>query len=158
MADLPKPIVIKEELVEEETATVTELQGEKVENPEKEHDLKSDEKEQEPENIPVQKIEEVVETSEEVSTEVVPPLQPEPASNIPGDDLLDEFESSAVEADRENNDPAKMSKVQSASPEIKIKKIVNSPRKLPPSTPDKSIRIGSAKMKTSPLTASRNLN
>ena len=43
LADLPKPIVIKEELIEEETATVTELQGEKVENPEKEHDLKSDE-------------------------------------------------------------------------------------------------------------------
>ena len=175
LADLPKPIVIKEELVVEETATVTELQGEKVDNSEKDHDLKSDEKVQESENIPVQKIEEVVEevspeevspeevsteevSTEEVSTEDVPPLHPEPASNIPGDDLLDEFESSAVEADRENNDPAKMSKVKSASPEIKIKKIVNSPRKLPPSTPDKSIRIGSAKMKTSPLTASRNLN
>ena len=158
LADLPKPIVIKEELVVEETAAVTELQGEKVDNSEKEHDLKSDEKVHEPENIPVPKLEEVVETTEEVSTEDVPPLLPEPASNIPGDDLLDEFESSAVEADRENNDPAKMSKVKSASPEIKIKKIVNSPRKLPPSTPDKSIRIGSAKMKTSPLTASRNLN
>ena len=152
LADLPKPIVIKEELVDEETATVTELPDEKVENSVKEHDLKSDDKNQ-LEDVPVQMLEDVVETIEKVSNEDETPLHSEPASNIPGDDLLDEFESSAVEADRENNDPSKMRKVKSASPEIKIKKIVNSP-----STPDKTIRIGSAKMITSSLTASRNLN
>lgn len=157
LADLPKPIVIKEELVDEETATVTELPEKKVENSVKEYELKSDDKKQ-LEDVPVQELEQVVETIENVSKEDETLLHPEPASNIPGDDLLDEFESSAVEADRENNDPAKMRKVKPASPEVKIKKIVNSPKKIPPSIPDKSIRNGSAKMKTSPMTASRNLN
>ena len=201
MADLPKPIVIKEELLDDVTTPVPDG---KVEDSKKENGLNSDLKGQRMEDEPPQILEKVVETTEENETvgkseetvettvengpiekfenvgetiqekgpvqqlkEVVgktevsinnQSLPPEPASNIPGDDLLDEFESSAMEADRENNDPAELSKVKAASPEIKIKKIVNSPRKLPSTTPVKSVGIESAKMKTSPLAPSRNSN
>ena len=197
LADLPQPIVIKEELLDDETAPNPDK---KVEDSKKENGLNTDMKGQRMEDEPAQILEKVAETigsiqkSEEteettVENETVKkfedvsdiiqengPLQqfkevvgiteevsinqslpPEPASNIPGDDLLDEFESSAIEADRENNDPAELSKVKSASPEIKIKKIVNSPRKLPSTTPVKSVGI-EAKMKPAPLAPSRNSN
>ena len=201
LADLPQPIVIKEELLDDETAPNPD---EKVEDSKKETGLNTDMKgqrmEDEPaqilekvaetieengsvqkseetggttvengpvkkfkdvgeiiqENGPLQQFKEVVEISEEVS--INKSLPPEPASNIPGDDLLDEFESSAMEADRENNDPAELGKVKSASPEIKIKKIVNSPRKLPSTTPVKSVGISSVKIKPAPLAQSMNSN
>ena len=154
-ADLPKPIVIKEELLDEEAK---ERADHNTEDNINERESSQDVIVKGAEIGFDQCLEKVVETTVVTSNEDNPSLPSEPASNIPGDDLLDEFESSALEADRENNDPTELSKVKSASPEIKIKKIVNSPKKLPPASLKKSPGIGLAKIKTSPLKSSTNAN
>ena len=103
------------------------------------------------ENDPISKPEVVAQTTLPDVKYNIADVSPAPASNIPGDNLLDEFESPGVELDRENNAPPEVSKVNSGSP-IKMKKIANSSNKFSPSTPVKSVRIESADVKSPAVT------